>query len=175
MVVTPQVIVPTLLVPLLAYRIYRRIRSSFGKQPIQTNRMTVRVVLLAAVGSLLLWIVTHSIVLLATAAGSIALGGALAALGLWLTHWHSDETGSYYTPNSYLGALISAALIARITYRLFSITPPFTAPPATGGDFFASFQHSPLTLAMLMITIGYYLVYFTGLLLVARSRPTTSG
>ena len=164
MVITPQVIVPTLLAPLIAYRIYRRVRSSFGKQPIQTKRMVFRVVLFAALGSLLLWLTAHSLVLLATTAASIALGGALAALGLQLTRWHSDETGTYYTPNAYLGAIISAALLARVTYRLFTVFSSSGMTPL------ASDSQSPLTLAIMMITIGYYLTYFTGLLVVARTR-----
>ena len=38
---TPQVIVPTLLVPLIGYRLYRRFRANFGRQPVQQTRMVV--------------------------------------------------------------------------------------------------------------------------------------
>ncbi len=67
MVITPRVIVPTLLMPLIAYWIYRRARSNFGNQPIQPRRMMFRVVLFAAIGSMLMWTTLHSLVLLATA------------------------------------------------------------------------------------------------------------
>ncbi len=170
MVITPQIIIPTLLVPLIAYRIYRRVRSNFGRQPIQPRRMLVRVILFAAIGSLLMWMAIHSIVLFATATAGIALGGGLAALGLRLTQWHTDETGTHYTPNAYLGIAITTLLLGRITYRIVSmVSTSGTAAPASDG-FFASYQQSPLTLGILTLTIGYYLVYFTGLLIVARTH-----
>lgn len=169
MVISPQVIIPTLLVPLIAYRIYRRVRSNFGRQPIQPSRMLVRVILLAAIGSLLMWMAIHSIVLFATATAGIALGGGLAALGLALTKWHTDEAGTHYTPNAYLGLAITALLLGRITYRLVLMSTTGSIPP-TGDAFFAVYQQSPLTLGILALTIGYYLVYFTGLLAVAYGR-----
>jgi len=42
--------------------------------------------------------------------------------------------------------------------------------PSTGEGFLAVYQQSPLTLGILALTIGYYLVYFTGLLAVAHGR-----
>jgi hypothetical protein len=169
-IITPQVIIPTLLVPLIAYRIYRRVRSNFGRQPIQPRRMLVRVILFAAIGSLLMWMAVHSVALFATATAGIALGGGLAALGLRLTQWHTDETGTHYTPNAYLGIAITALLLGRITYRLVSMSSTMGAVAPTGDGFLATYQQSPLTLGIVTLTIGYYLVYFTGLLIVARTR-----
>jgi hypothetical protein len=40
---------------------------------------------------------------------------------------------------------------------------------ASGGNPYAGFQQSPLTLAILMLTIGYYLTYYAGILLKVRA------
>ena len=158
---TPQVIVPTLLVPLIGYRLYRRFRSNFGRQTVQQTRMVVRLVILALVCALFLMVTRHSMPALEAAGGGLLAGILLGVLGTRLTRFESDAQGRYYTPNAYIGGIVMLLLITRLVYRMFSLyaTPPLAPQP--GADPFAPLTQSPLTLSFVLLTIGYYLTYTT--------------
>ncbi|MEJ0035403.1 MAG: hypothetical protein WDO68_04890 [Gammaproteobacteria bacterium] len=66
-------------------------------------------------------------------------------------------------------------LVGRLTYRLLTVysTPQLAPPPGTAP--FAAMTQSPLTLAMLMLTIGYYLMYTAGVLFKTKSPQATGG
>ena len=170
---TPQVIIPTLLVPLIGYRLYRRFRANFGRQPIQPTRKVVRLIIWSLVAGLFLMVAMHSAPALEAAAGGLIAGLLLAVLGLRLTRFESDEKGSYYTPNSYIGAAVTLLLVMRLVYRMVSIYSTPQLAPAPGSDPFATMTQSPLTLAMVLLTVGYYLMYTAGILYLYKSRGIT--
>jgi hypothetical protein len=173
---TPQVIVPAVLVPLIGYRLYRRFRSNFGPQPIQPQRKMVRIALLSVVVAMFVTFAlrspTNPAALLEALAGGLIAGAAVAVLGLRYTQFSTNEKGSFYTPNSYIGAAVTLLLVGRITYRMILLftSPQVTAQPANP---YASLAQSPLTLTLLMLTLGYYLTYTAGILI--RSRKPAQG
>jgi hypothetical protein len=138
----------------------------------------LRLGLLSLVLAIFVSTIIHFPTLLEAAAGGLIAGALIAALGLRLTQFSSDEKGRYYTPNSYIGAAVTLLLVGRITYWMIMIfmMPGAAATAAqapAGGNPFASLGQSPLTLAMLMLTLGYYLTYFAGVLIKSRAlaRP----
>ena len=173
---TPQVIVPTLLVPLIGWRVYRRVRANIGQQPIQPARKVTRLIILSAITALFLWVASHSAPSLEAAAGGLLAGAVLGIVGVRLTRFHSDEKGMYYTPNTYIGAGVTLLLVGRLVYRMVSLysTPQFAAAPPPGTDPFAQMTQNPLTFALIMLTIGYYLVYTAGVLYKSRGITGTS-
>jgi hypothetical protein len=170
---TPQLLIPALLVPLIGYRVYRRFRTSFGRQPVQTKRMMVRIVILSAVATAFLLLSFSQITVIGAGIGGLALGGVLGAVGLRLTRFELGPEGNFYTPNPYIGGTLSAILVARLVYRFLVVMPAAQIAAqhavASGGNPYASFQQSPLTLAILMVTVGYYITYFAGILLKMRA------
>lgn len=166
--ITPQAIVPVLLVPLIGYRLYRRFRANIGRQTVQPNRIVVRLVVLSLVVALLIMLALHSATLLEGAVGGLIAGAAAAMLGLRHTRFSSDANGSYYTPNTYIGMAVTLLLVARIVYRMIQmfLTPQLAGPPPA--DPYASMAQNPLTLALLMLTLGYYLAYSAGILIKTR-------
>jgi hypothetical protein len=168
---TPQALIPALLVPLIGYRLYRRLRTSFGRQPVQTKRMIVRIVILSAVVTALLLLSLSQSMSLGSAALGLALGAIVGVIGLRLTRFEHTPDGDYYTANPYMGAAVSAILVARLVYRFVVVMP--TVQTAAAGNPYAGIQQSPLTLAILMVTLGYYVTYFAGILLKVRAskRP----
>ena len=171
---TPQVIVPTLLVPLIGYRLYRRFRANFGRQPVQQTRMVVRLLILALVIGIFMMAAMRSPPALQAAAGGLAAGILLGVLGVRLTRFESDAQGRYYTPNSYIGGAVTLLLVTRLAYRMFSMySSPQLAPPP-GTDPLAAMTQSPLTLIFVMLTVGYYLMYTAGVLYKSRGITGTS-
>jgi hypothetical protein len=167
-------IVGTLIVPLIGYRMYLRFRSNFGRQPIQPTRKKVRLVILSLIAVLLFWVASHSAPALEAATGGLIAGVLLAVLGVRLSRFESDATGNYYTPNSYIGAAVTFLLIGRLIYRMLALysTPQLAPPPGT--DPFAAMTRSPLTLAMVMLMVGYYVMFTAGVLYKSRGITGTS-
>lgn len=171
----PQLIVPTLLVPLIGYRLYRRFRSNIGRQTLQPTRMVVRMCILAAVVVLFGVIALRSVPALEAVGGGLLAGVLLGVIGVRLTRFEADANGRYYTPNSYIGAGVTLLLVGRLVYRmtLMYSAPQFAPPP--GADPFATLVQSPLTLAMAMLTVGYYLSYTAGVLYKSKSPQSPGG
>ena len=159
---------------LVALALYRRFRRLFGRQPLQLTRIKVRIALLSLLTLLLLVRSLHSTDLAAAGLVGFAGGAALAYVGLRLTRFDNMPGGIFYTPNGYIGAILSVLLLSRIVYRFQVIYPAFQAAQADDANPFAAFQRSPLTFALFGIVIGYYLAYYVGLLLrstALRAQP----
>jgi hypothetical protein len=170
---TPQVIVPTLLVPLIAFRVYRRMRANFGRQPVQPTRKIVRLVILSLIAALFFMVAMRSAPALEAAAGGLVAGVLVGVLGLRLTRFESDANGRYYTPNSYIGAAVTLLLVGRLVYRMVSMySMPQMGPPQ---DPFVAMTQSPLTLAMVMLTVGYYVMFTAGVLYKSKSPQAPGG
>jgi hypothetical protein len=106
--------------------------------------ISTRVVILSAIASALLISAWSDSTLLGACVGGLALG---AGIGM--------------KPHPYIGATVTAILVGRFVYQFFEATPDAQI-------------HNPLTLAVLMVTLGYYVTYYTGLLTKAR-RSSEAG
>jgi len=139
--------------------------------------MMVRIVIFAVIGSLIGSIAIHNMRLLEGLGGGVIAGAALGLLGLRLSRFELDPVkGDCYVPNPYIGALITALLLARLAWRFAMLSPQLqdptgSTPPIHGPDV----GQSPLTLAMFGLLVGYYICYYAGLLIhhqrIVRSRP----
>ncbi|WP_019465518.1 hypothetical protein [Dyella japonica] len=155
--------ISALMIPLMAFVVWRRVRGSFGRQPIRRQRMIFRIVVFCVVAGLLGLSGLHNVRLLEGLAGGVLAGAALGTVGLRLTHFERDAQGNdLYIPNAWIGGLVTALLIGRLAWRLLVVMPQLqglamahAAPPM---------GNSPLTLAIFGLMIGYYVCYFAGLL-----------
>ena len=175
-----------IMLPLLALMVWRRVSRQFGRQPIQRKRMIARIAIFAVVGGLLALGGFRDAWLAEGLAGGVVLGGGLGLLGLRLTRFETDPVrGDCYVPNSWIGALLTALLLGRLAWRFMVLWPQLQAAQglaagqATGsyGQPMA-YAQSPLTLLVIGLLVGYYIVYFAGLLIHHRrfqraSAPTT--
>ena len=156
---TPQQIVVVVMIPLIAWRLYRRVRGMIGRQTSRMRRHWTAAIffpviaLLVALGALF-----HPEALASLGAG-IAVGIGLAVWGLRLTRFEHTAQGFFYTPNAHIGIALSVLFATRIVWRLFemqSITGQGVAPQ--------HFAANPLTLAIFGALAGYYTAYAVGLL-----------
>jgi hypothetical protein len=149
-----------LVVVLVAWRLYSRIRRMIGRQRLSTVRPWLTIVLfplilaLVLAGSLL-----HPMTAAAVAGGAVA-GIALGLLGTRLTRFEATPAGLFYTPNAHLGIALSLLLVLRLGYR-------FVTLQLNGGPFDPQSMQlgaSPLTMALFGMLAGYYVTYAIGLL-----------
>ncbi|QNK03247.1 DUF1453 domain-containing protein [Dyella telluris] len=159
---TPNMIY-ALMLPLMAFMVWRRVRRSFGRQPIQRRRMMARMVILSVIGGLTALGGLHNPRLLEGLLGGALAGAALGIVGLRLTRFERDAAGNdRYIPNAWIGGLLTVLLVGRLAWRLLVAMPQLQDPAIVSSA--PAMGNSPLTFAILGLTLGYYVCYFAGLL-----------
>ncbi len=156
------------LVLFICWRLYRRYRSHIGPQKVRPLRMSLRVTLFSVFAVLIL-ISPIGLLGRELVAVAIALGGMLGWISLSQTHFENRDGRRWYTPNIYIGLGVTALLAARVIYRLVMIVPQLQSgavPPGAHGPLgpLGGPQSLP-TLAVFGVVIGYYAVYYGGVLL----------
>jgi hypothetical protein len=166
----PKLIVLVLFAAVLVWAIVRRVRRTFGRQRVEPVRIWFRMVMLALVGGLIVApSVVHDARALEALTAGLACGLGLAYLGLRHTQFEVTPEGRFYTPHTYIGLAVTALFLGRLIYRLFSVynaPSAMTAPPQNPA---LMFQKSPLTVAIFAVLIGYYLVFYAGVLIRTRA------
>lgn len=167
---TPNLIAPIVVAPLIVWRLYARTRRNFGRQPIQPKRMWMRVAIFSVVALL---VATQGLLdprLAAGLAAGLAGGVLLGMLALKLTRFEIDGQNDCYFPNPWIGMGLTALFLGRLLYRLMVLYPEMTQA-ASGG--LATYQRSPLTMMILGLLLGYYIAYYAGLLIHHRRVTAT--
>jgi hypothetical protein len=166
---TPNVLVPLVMAPLIVLILYRRIRRNFGRQPVRPKRTWTRVAVFVVL-TLMIGLASLRDQRLAEGLAAGLLGGvALGLVGLKLTRFEITATGDFYTPDPWIGLALTALLIGRLIYRFMVVYPAMqTATHVTAADHgnaFAAYQRSPLTMAVFGLLFGYYIAYYAGVLI----------
>lgn len=159
----PAQLAPAIIIPLIAWRMYVRVRRNIGRQPLQPKRMVVRIVVFSLISVLIATSAFAYPPVLLGLAGGLLLSVPLAVLGLRLTKFEFTPNGKFYTPNTAIGVTLSALFIGRIIYRIIVLSDGTTYNPSSPELF-----HSPLTLSIFGVTAGYYIAYYAGILRRAR-------
>ena len=158
--ITPAAIAFAVLVPLIAWRLYRRIRRLVGRQKSRAWRHWTAAIFFPAVLALLATTVLSSPLALAALVAGMVTGVALSVWGLRLTRFEVTAEGIFYTPNAYIGIALSLLLVARIAYRLVEVGMAGGLRQAGAQDF----ARSPLTLVIFGTLAAYYAGYAIGVL-----------
>ncbi len=149
-----------LVVALVAWRLYARMRRMIGRQRLSTVRPWLTIVLFPLIVALVLTgSLLHPMTAVAVLAGA-AIGIALGLLGTRLTKFEATPAGLFYTPNAHLGIALSLLLVLRLGYR-------FVMVQMNGQRFDPQSMQlgaSPLTMAIFGTLAGYYVTYAIGLL-----------
>lgn len=151
---------PMLMVPLMAFAVYRRVRRNIGAQLLRPSQLKFRIGLLAVVLAMLALLSLQSLPMATAISGGVLVGAMLGFVGMRLTRFETRADGVYYTPNVYLGVALSLLVLARVVYRMSMLWSQGAAQAAHPGPP----QFSPLTFALVAVLIGYYLVYCIGIL-----------
>lgn len=174
----PKLITPVLIAAaLVVWGIVRRVRRSFGRQPIQPARMWLRIGILTLAGGLVIATTgTRSAQMLEALIVGLACGVGLAYLGLRHTRFEVTPEGRFYTPHTYIGLAVTALLLGRLLYRFFYLPYGTDAMADPNQNLAATYQKSPLTVGIFAVLVGYYVLYYLGVLLRSRTGvPTENG
>jgi hypothetical protein len=155
---------PFLLAALVIFAIYRRLRRSFGRQPLRPARMTVRLVLLAIIGCAMLPLALKSGQFLTAELAGITLGVALGWWGTQRTRFLTLGGRLYYVPHTYTGIAVSLLFLGRLIFRVFQAYAGAHTEHASASGAPQSFANSPLTVALFFVLIGYYICFYSWVL-----------
>ncbi|SFP59505.1 hypothetical protein SAMN02927913_2793 [Frateuria terrea] len=164
-VMAPNLLMPTLVSPLVAFMVWRRARRQFGRQPVRRGAMIARVAILSLLAGLISLAGIRDPRLLEGLAGGLLGGIALGLAGLRLTRFERGPDGrDLYLPNPWIGATVTALLVARLAWRFMAVVPHAGMTGAMTASTAPPLGNSPLTLLVLGLMIGYYVSYYAGLL-----------
>lgn len=152
----PQIIMLAL-VPLLAWRVYKRVQRLMVRQQSRLWRHWIGAVLLPLL--LLTFCVTLLAKPLALAALAAGAAGGVALGMLALKRSSFEQVGGlhFYTPDTRIGLVIAVLFIGRLGYRAYEFY-------AHGVKNAPDFGSSPLTLGLMGLVGGFYACYAIGLL-----------
>jgi hypothetical protein len=166
-------LVPILVGALVVWALYRRLRRNFGRQALNPVRLRLRITLLGLIGALLLFSVARDLVLIATLLGGAACGAALGFIGLRHTKFEIGAQGCFYTPHTYMGLLVTMLFVGRILLRFLPAIGAAHAMTAPDPNPMHGMQANAATLATFGLLMGYYLLYYAGVLW-KSARPQSS-
>lgn len=161
------------LAAILAFALYRRGRRLIGHQRVNDKRIFTRIMLLAVLIALALSSYTrgaNAVEGYEAAAAGFVLGVVVALAALRFTQMGRDKEGVWYVPNLYLGIGLIGLLVARFAYEYFVVFPQIRQAAAEPGAV-AAITVGPLIHGLLFVVLGYYLIYYIGILWLARRVP----
>jgi cytochrome b561 len=168
----PRLFLPYLIVALIVWRLYWRLRRSFGRQPVRDGYMWFRIGFLALIAALISVLIVHNLDVLGALLAGIACGAVLGLFGLRYTKFEVTPQGRFYTPHTYIGIAVTVLFFGRLLYRFLEIYNGLIPATAAGRGLANAYQHSPFTLAVFGVLVGYYVLYYLGVL--QRTRPAAS-
>lgn len=168
----PKLITLILFVGLMIWAIGRRVRRSFGRQPVQTGRIWFRIgTLTLAAGIVLATSMARNAQALEAVIAGIVCGAALAYVGLRHTRFEVTPEGHFYTPHTYIGVAVTALFLGRLVYRLFYLSYGASATVGANENLATAYQRNPLTLGIFAVAVGYYVLFYAGVLVRTRATP----
>lgn len=156
---------PFLFAALVVFAVYRRLRRSFGRQPLRPIRMTIRMALLTLIVCLLLPSALRSAQYLAAEFAGAAVGVGLGVFGARRTRFVMYGERLHYVPHTYTGIAVSLLFLGRLVFRIVQVYGGVHAAPGVHSDPSqaftpASMVRSPLTVGIFFVLAGYYLCYY---------------
>lgn len=150
-----------ILVPLLVWRIYARLKKLTSRQQSHLWRHWSAVILCPVLVIGLAFSTQFDILPLSCLGAGALAGGWLGFFGFRLTRLENTGKGFFYTPNRYLGMSVAMLFAARMLYRGLELYMNSRSPMPVVNE---QFGQSPLTLLAFGLVAGYYGVYGWGLL-----------
>ena len=149
-------------IPLVAWRMYSRVRRMIGRQRSKAWRHWTAAIFFPLILAMLALATLVRPATLAILVAAMVAGVGLAVWGLKLTRFEKTAEGIFYTPNAHIGIALSSLLVARVLYRFYEIATMPVVP--RGGAGMQDFARSPLTLVALGMLASYYAAYAIGVL-----------
>ncbi|NHN34564.1 hypothetical protein [Paenibacillus agricola] len=154
-----------LIMAIVAFAIYRRVKRTVGYQKLSRTRLIFRTVMFGLLGCIFLYVgFLHPLNLVADGIG-LAAGLVLAFYAIKHIRFEKRVDAWYYRTALWVEITLIVLLLGRIIYKLLSIylnNPVlFQSGAAPSLD---SYTKDPVTVGIFFVLISFYIRYFTYLL-----------
>ncbi len=165
----PKLLAPILLAGVVVWGIVRRLRRTFGRQRVEPGRIWLRIGALTLAGGLIAAAsVTRGAEMLEGLIAGLACGAGLGYLGLRHTRFEVTPEGRFYTPHTYIGLAVTVLLLGRLVYRFLYLSTFANGMSGPDPNAAVAYQRSPLTVGIFAVLVGYYVLFYAGVLLKSR-------
>ncbi|MEK3913200.1 CcdC protein domain-containing protein [Paenibacillus sp. FSL H7-0331] len=159
---------PTLLImALIAFGIYRRLKRTIGFQKLNRKRLIFRTTIFGVLGCVFLYAgLLHPIHFIADAVG-LAVGLILSYYAIKHIQFEKRDDAWYYRTHLWVEVTLIVLLLGRIVYRLLAMYYLKSDSGMTGAaaaPTLESYTKDPLTVGIFFVLISFYIRYFTYLL-----------
>lgn len=149
--------------------IYRRAVGATSFRALTSRGLAVRTVLYVALAALIAAAtVSHPLEIAFDAAGVIA-GAAVAFVAIRTSTFSQAGESWRYRPHPWIGIGLFVFFVGRVAFDIVSQPSAVTTNTAASPVTLASLSADPVSAALLLVIVGYYLVYNVFLLRRARS------
>ncbi len=172
----PKILSTIVFAAVVGWAVWRRVRRTFGRQPLNEGRLWFRIGFFVLIGGLV--IATSAARNAQTVEALIAglvCGAALAYVGLRHTQFEVTPQGRFYTPHTYIGIVVIALFLGRLLYRFIYLSYGTQAMAGANQNLAVAYQRNPLTLGIFAVFIAYYVVFYGGVLLKSRTPALPVG
>lgn len=145
------------LTPFILWRVYKRVQRLTVRQKSRMWRHWFGVTFLPAALMLMTVLLLARPESLAAMLGGAVGGGVLGFVALRRTGFDKVGGDYFYTPYAPIGMVVAMIFIVRVLYRMFEMV-------TVGVRQAPDFGSSPLTMLIMGVVGGYYLMYASGLL-----------
>ncbi|WP_026960766.1 hypothetical protein [Alicyclobacillus herbarius] len=160
------------IVALIGWGLYRRVRRTVGFQPLQARRMRVRFVLFTVLLVLLAFTPMPTRADRWFMLVGVLVGLGLAGVAASTTQFQQKQGVWHYRPSGWVSAIVLLIFFGRLAYRMVELYEgskgaPVVTSTGTGNAAHlqaASYTSDPLTLVAIFILFSYYAGYFLYLL-----------
>ncbi len=101
--------------------------------------------------------------------GGLVCGVVLAYVGLRHTRFEVTPEGRFYTPHTYIGLAVTLLFLGRLVDRSLYLSNGANGMPGSDLHAAAAYQRSPLTVGIFAVLVGYYVLFYAGVLLRTRA------
>lgn len=157
-----------IIVLLVLFAVYRRIRRNIGFQLLSRTRLLTRSFIFIAIGILLL-IASYAYPLAYLSDGlGVILGLILAYFAIKTTQFERREKGWMYRANGWIGGIVIVLFLARLIYRFYVMSQVMNSVSGSGvhGTGMSAqaqtglYIGDPWTAGIIFILFSYYPCYF---------------
>lgn len=154
-----------IIVLLVLFSVYRRVRRNIGFQKFHPKQMWTRTILFVVLGLLILVAgYGHPIVYVSDAVG-LVLGIALAVAAMYTTKFEQRGADWYYRASGWISGIVLAIFFIRLLYRFVMVYDMAKLHGANRAHFQTStYVTDPWTAGAIFVLFAYYACYY-GMLL----------
>ncbi|MBW7453632.1 hypothetical protein K0U00_06230 [Paenibacillus sepulcri] len=168
-----QVIISLLLGVFIVYRIFLRVRRTFGWQQLNLGKVRIMTVILGVVGLLFFVEGAFDTVSLISNMIGIALGIALACCGAAKTRFERRDGNWRYRPSAWIGGTVTILFLGRLIYRIYDMMQSGNLEQGLQLSDRLKDMGSSWTSGLMLIMFAYYVT--CNIILLSRQELRVSG